>query len=267
MQCERVREHLTERLTQPLAAETEAAVDEHLRSCAFCRVEAMELSDTWQQLGTVPSAPADSAHLRARFTALVDAHERGRAAASPGGLNDWRPRSSRTWLAAAAAVVLFAGGLGIGRFSAPAPAANDADLSAMRGELRELRQLVTLSLLQQQSASERLKGVTWSQQLEEPGSDVTTALLDTLMHDPNVNVRLASIDALKRFAERQAVRQGAIEALGRQTAPLVQIALIDFVVDTKTREAATTLQQLSQDANADAAVRERALQGLSKLRI
>jgi HEAT repeat protein len=128
-----------------------------------------------------------------------------------------------------------------------------------------MRQMVTLSLMQQQSASERLKGVTWTGQIDQPGSEVVTALLDTLMHDPNVNVRLASVDALRRFAERESVRRGAADALPRQTSPLVQIALIDFLVDVGGRESSTTFRGLSQDPMLDQAVRERAAWALQQV--
>ena len=128
-----------------------------------------------------------------------------------------------------------------------------------------MRQVLTLSLLQQQSASERLKGVSFTAQAEQPGNEVALALLDTLMHDPNVNVRLATIDALKRFAARENVRRGVIEALASQTSPLVQIALIDFVVETNGRDAADTLRRLSGDPMLDQAVRGRAARALRQI--
>ena len=125
--------------------------------------------------------------------------------------------------------------------------------------------MVSLSLMQQQSASERLKGVSRTGQLERPSGELVAALLDTLMHDPNVNVRLATIDALKRSATRDAVRRGVIDALPRQISPLVQIALIDFMVEKSGRDAVETLRRLSNDAMADEAVRARALQGLQQI--
>ena len=135
----------------------------------------------------------------------------------------------------------------------------------LRDELREMRQMVTLSLLQQQSASERLKGVSFTNQIDQPDSQITVALLDTLMHDPNVNVRLATIDALKPLSTRDVVRRGVIDALPRQTSPLVQIALIDFIVEKNGREAVDTLRRLSMDDMLDAAVRARAQQGLQQI--
>ena len=135
----------------------------------------------------------------------------------------------------------------------------------MRGELRDLREMIALSLMQQQSASDRLKGVSWSGQIDRPSSEVVAALLDTLMHDPNVNVRLATIDALERFASQDVVRRGTIQAVDRQVSPLVQIALIDFMVKVNERESIGTLRRLSEDPKVNAAVRARAAWGLQQL--
>jgi len=125
--------------------------------------------------------------------------------------------------------------------------------------------MVSLSLMQQQSASERLKGVTWTGQLDRPSSEVVTALLDALMHDPNVNVRLATIDALERFASQDEVRRGAILAVQQQRSPLVQIALIDFMVKTNERESVAALRRLAMDPQVNDAVRARAEWGLQQL--
>jgi hypothetical protein len=113
----------------------------------------------------------------------------------------------------------------------PGAASQDAlqasNLTELRGELREMRQMLTLSLMQQQSATERLRGVSGSAQIDQPGNEIVGALLDTLMHDSNVNVRLACVDALRRFSGQDRVRRGTIQALGESSFPLVQIALID----------------------------------------
>jgi HEAT repeat protein len=131
--------------------------------------------------------------------------------------------------------------------------------------MRELREMVSLSLMQQQSANDRLKGVTWTGQLDRPSGAVISALVDALIHDPNVNVRLAAIDALERFASREDVRRAAIAAVDRQMSPLVQIALIDFLVKTNERQSAPTLRRLAQDPQVNDAVRSRAAWGLQQL--
>jgi HEAT repeat protein len=233
-----------------------------VRTCPACAAEADGLDETWQMLATVSADRPDSAAMRARFDAALGGYQHGLGVQSARPGRFARIRTYGLQFAAAAAVLVL--GVSIGRQTAPPPAA-DPQLALLREELRDMRQMVTLSLLQQQSASERLKGVSFTTQIEQPGSEVTLALLDTLMHDPNVNVRLATIDALKRFAARENVRRGVMEALTRQTSPLVQIALIDFVVETNGRDAADTLRSLSSDPMLDQAVRGRAIQALQQI--
>ena len=259
MRCEDVQTHLPDHLAGALAPATVEQVDAHLRICPACAAEFESAEETWQQLAAVPGPRADSAAMRARFDAMLEEHQRPAATTT---------RSiGRFWhygLQAATAAAFIAIGVAIGRETAPTPA-QDPQIGEMRTELREMRHMVTLSLLQQQSASERLKGVTFTSQLDQPDTGIVAALLDTLKYDVSVNVRLASIDALKRFAGEEDVRRGAVDTLPDQTSPLVQIALIDFLIEMKSGEAAATLRRLSMDAMVDAAVRARAIQGLQQL--
>jgi hypothetical protein len=261
MRCEEIHAQLADHLAGTLLPDAADAVADHLRTCPSCAAEVEGLNDTWQQLGRLPGHQPDSSAMRARFDAALEGYQRGLNAriAEPRLV---RLRTYGLQFAAAAAMVVL--GVAIGR-QTTRPTAPDPQLAILREELRDMRQMVTLSLLQQQSASERLKGVSFTSQIEQPDSAVTVALLDMLMHDPNVNVRLATIDALKRLASREAVLHGVIEALPRQTSPLVQIALIDFIVEKNGRGAADTLRQLSTDEMLDRAVRARALQGLQRL--
>jgi len=115
-----------------------------------------------------------------------------------------------------------------------------------------MRQLVALSLMQQQSASERLRGVTWAYRAEPSDREVLGALVTAVNHDTNVNVRLAAVDALRRFAASPETRRAVIEALPSQTTPLVQVALIDLLVDFKDRDAATELRKLAAEESGTA---------------
>lgn len=254
MECEAARAQFSDRLTGTLAPEAAAALDEHLRSCTECAREANDVADTWTRLADIPAVPADSAAMRARFDGLLE------RTATP--QRWWTARA----LQAAAAVVLLATGFLLGRTLPTPPPGADPAIVELREELRATRQMVSLSLLQQQSASERLRGITYTSQIERPGSELVAALLDTLMHDPDVNVRLKSIDALKRFADRSNVRMAAANALVEQVAsPMVQIALIDFLVEANDRGAAASLRRLADDAMADNAVRVRAAWGLQQI--
>jgi hypothetical protein len=175
------------------------------------------------------------------------------------------------FVVAGAAATLVVAAFAIGRYStrttvAPADTLQASNLAELRGELRQMREMLTLSLMQQQSATERLRGVSGSAQIDQPGNEVVGALLDTLMHDPNVNVRLACVDALRRFSRQDAVRRGTIQALSESSFPLVQIALIDYMVETKDKGAIDALSRLSEDAMVNEAVRDRAVWGVQQLK-
>jgi putative zinc finger protein/HEAT repeat protein len=269
MRCEDTSAQLVDYLagTQPDAERH--ALEQHLQSCETCRTELQNVSETWQQLGDVKGDQPDSRAMRARFDAMLADAERAQAATQMPMQTKAQPwlhryRGMQPLLQAAAAVLLLIAGIQLGRGLAT-PSTPSSDMHALREEVRDLRQMVTLSLMQQQSASERLKGVSFSNRLDQPGNEVVSALIDTLMHDSNVNVRLASIDALRRFAERDTVRTAAIHALDTQTSPLVQMALIDFVVETQERGAIDALRRLSRDDMTDQAVRVRAKWGIDHL--
>lgn len=128
-----------------------------------------------------------------------------------------------------------------------------------------MRQLVTLSLLQQQSASERLRGVSWAYRAEPSDTEVLDALVAAVNHDTNVNVRLAAVDALRTFGANGAAREAVKQALSGETAPIVQVALIDLLVDLKETGAAPQLQRVAADNAADMGVRQRAEWALERL--
>jgi hypothetical protein len=271
MECEQIRQRLTDLLTLGAGRADDPEVRDHLERCAACREEAAALERVWNGLDRIPSPAPESASMRARFASMLEGYEHGRDGAHAsarwdrvnGWLARWWPRQPLVQLAAAAALLVL--GVAAGR-AGRAPSAQPAeDLASLRGELREMRQMVSLSLMQQQSASDRLKGVTWSSRLEEPGREVVSALLDTLLHDPNVNVRLAAIDALARFADEQRVRQGAIDALQTTSSPMVQVALIDFVVGVREQNSVETLKRMAADPGLNETVRARASQGLDRL--
>lgn len=271
MRCAEVRERFADVLAGTAEATTVSAVREHLATCAECQAEVAGLDALWTALDRLPASMVPSSRMRERFSAMVAA-ERASEAGRPAS----RPAVRRTWSLSAvtreplvqmamAASLLLAGVL-IGRAWPTAPAVQPAaEIAEVRSELRDMRQMLTLSLMQQQSATERLRGVNWTAQIDRPDTEVVSALLDTLLHDPNVNVRLAAIDALRRFSDRTEVRSGAREAVHDKTAPLLQVAAIDFMVETRDPDAPALFRQLAADTSVDAAVRDRAQWGLGRL--
>jgi hypothetical protein len=261
MRCEDVTPQLADYLTGLLPDPPSGEVSRHIAVCDDCRKELEDLHDTWRLLGELPAPAPDSSAMRARFDAVLAQHVADSGSAATGSPM-WSRRSHWPWALGASAATLVLGVL-LGRLTAPDSASRD--LASLRDELRETRVLVGLSLMQQTSASERLRGVSWSSGIDRPGDELVEALVGALRHDPSDNVRLATVDALRRFADRDAVRRGAIEALPQQTSPLVQVALIDFVVEVNDRNAIETLRRLSSDPMVNEAVRARAALALERI--
>lgn len=269
MDCAELTTRLADRWAGTISGDDRADLETHLAGCERCAHEARVLTDTWDGLGDIPDEEPSPA-MRLRFEAMLDAWREGQRDATVlpfrGPARDVPAAPRHWWGLAAAAVAILVAGFGAGRMTGGGRSeSTSAELAALRVEVRGMQQMVALSLLQQQSATERLRGVSWSHQMDRPGAEVITALLDTLRSDANVNVRLAAVDALRQFADAQDVRSGLVEALGRQESPLVQIALIDTMVELRERRSLDALRTLASNGKVNEVVRQRASWGLERI--
>jgi HEAT repeat protein len=128
-----------------------------------------------------------------------------------------------------------------------------------------MRQEIALSLLGQSSAADRIMGIGYSASVDKPDDRTLEALFEALDRDPNPNVRLAAVDALYLFRNKPGVRDSLVRSLAVQSYPLVQIALIDFLVDVREERAAEALKRLIEAGELTPQVRERAEQGLKQI--
>lgn len=267
MNCEQVKGEFPDYLAKSLRQEVGAAIQSHLGICAACRLELETLESVWSRLGILEDVQP-SPQVRDRFYAMLEEQQLElrsqpkRRVTFGDWVEGWWP--VRPMWQFAMGLLLLAVGIGLGRWSIEKPK-QDGELTRLRDEVGGLRELLTLSLLQQQSASERLRGVSWSSQVQQPEEPVLSALLQTLNSDPNVNVRLAALDALQRVSNLQRVHEGLLQALEKQKSPLVQITLIDWLVESKERRAVDLLRRISQQPGYQPKVRERARWGLRQL--
>lgn len=268
MNCEQVTERLPDYLNGSLEARHIAAVEMHLAGCARCKTEVESLQALWTDLVLLPAEKPSEAS-RARFYSMLEAYQQGLHQAQPHWgdtlnrwLNRWWPKQPALQFAFAAVFLIL--GLVAG-YQLGGPERGAGEVTQLREEVRSMREMVTLALLRQPSPSERLRGVSWANRVEQPDTEVLSALLQIVNDDPNVNVRLAAVDALYLYADQPAIRKGLLQSLSRQTSPLVQIALIDLVVEIRERQAIEALRQLIQNEKINQAVRERAQWGVQQL--
>lgn len=278
MNCEDARARMVDRWIQGIDEAQRFQLDQHLAVCPACREEAETLNSLWSGMATLP-AEEPSRNLRLGFYHMMEAYRLGAAqaglAAQPVAPKASAVRRTLDWLhqlwpkqplvqVAMAGLAMVVGVLA-GTFYTTRQHDQNT-ISQLNTEVHQMRQLVALSLLQQQSASDRLRGVSWSVQVEPADNEVLGALLQTLNTDSNVNVRLAAVDALKQFAAKTPVRRGLRESLLRQDSPLVQIALIDWAVESKDRGSIGVLEQLGQQPELNQAVQMRVSNALARLK-
>jgi hypothetical protein len=236
-------------------------LENHFDECASCREEFESMSRTWERMSAWPDEEPGPA-VRARFYQMLEAYEEGRRAAKPVERASWWNFRPALQFALAAGLVI--AGVFVGsnwKWNGGA----DGEVATLRSEVQSMRQLVALSLLQQQSASDRLRGVTWSYRVEPDDTEVLSALLRTVNTDANVNVRLAAVDALRPFTNNPVGRRGVAQSLRKQSSPLVQIALLGMIREVRDNEAVDEIRALAEDAEVDPTVRERARQVAASL--
>jgi anti-sigma factor RsiW len=278
MNCVQARDRFAELLDQRLEGPVSGDIRTHLASCPACQREFASLRDTLDRLDALPAAKP-SPRLRANFYAMLEDEKRSAAAAPVASRRRPAP-GARVWrwilspLAAGGLLVLgFLAGHYSPQRTAPvtAPATSPADpatqqeLADLRKKVDSMTQLVGYSLLQQQPAGERLKGVLAAQNLTHDDDQLITKLISTLALDPSTNVRLSALEALYQHADKDVVRAGVLASLTREQNPLVQVSMIDFLVAAKDREAASTLQEMARSDKVDRSVRDAAKRALVQI--
>ena len=280
MNCQRVQDSFIDYQDGSLPAEESAQLRAHLASCPVCQREWSALQEITRKLDTLATTEEPSPRLREQFYAMLETHQREADAPSPFALA--RGRIDRFFAALlpaqpalqfALAIALLAGGLFAGqRFLAPAVAVAPTDdatrkeLADLRRQLNSVNDLVTYSIKNQQSTSERMQTVLEKMDLKSPDRKVLSDLVGSLAFDPSINVRLSAVEALAQHSDDSLVRAGVLSALPRENAPLVQVAMIELLAGAREQEARPLFEKLSRDEAADRNVREAARRALAALR-
>lgn len=265
--CEYARALMTGAWMNDLDAPAARELHQHLAGCAACAAEMEALGGMWEKLGDLP-APEPSLALRVRWEQTLN------SLSAPAPQRSYRPvprqkwwqniwPANPAWQMAIAGLCLVAG-LGAGAYLQHGSTERD-EVARLRDEVASTKEMVAVSLLQQQSATERLRGVDYSARMGSMEPQVVTALIQRVNRDPNVNVRLAAIDALGKVANESQVRQSMQEALPQQDSPMVQAALIDYLVDAHDRSAVGTIRDLVSRPDLNPTVRDRATYAVRQL--
>lgn len=132
------------------------------------------------------------------------------------------------------------------------------EIGNLKKEMQETKDLLILSMLKRESASDRIQAVNYSYDLQQPDEQVLKALIYTLDYDRNVNVRIAAADAIGRFGNNANVRDALVKSLLKQQEPTLQISIIDILTKFNERRALPALRLLAEDGGTSDFVRQKA---------
>jgi len=159
-------------------------------------------------------------------------------------------------LAFASATLLL--GLAAGYFlHNPGQQQKDEQIAVLGKEVSDLKEMMMLSLLEKESATDRLKAVSLTEEIGQASQKVTGALLQTLNNDENVNVRLAALEALKPYSRDGKVREALIHAIAKQDSPLVQLALAELMVELQAKSSVKELEKILKNENTPTGVKKK----------
>ncbi|GGG49264.1 HEAT repeat domain-containing protein [Hymenobacter glacieicola] len=272
--CEGVQEGLMDWLAGTLPAAEHQAIEAHLTQCPGCQQELATVQALWNNLGHLP-VPEPSEQLRPRFYSLLAEFQNAEHRRQRWSLETLLERLRAWWqpayavrLAYSLALLLVGLVVGYGLKSTPEtsgvaavapPAAVPAPAAATK------QQTQVLALLNNPSAVQRLRAVSYAEEVAPTNERVVAALLSTLNQDPNVNVRLASLEVLAGLSQDPIVRQGLVRSLTLQDSPLVQSALADVMVQLQERRSVRPLRKLLQQDNLNEQVKDKIEQSIETL--
>lgn len=250
MEREQIESLISKFNNQQLSAEEQKQLELLIESGDF-DLESLSQVNVLNKKLTELTYPDPSVNLDAGFYQLL-AHEKSEQRSSAWkNFFSWPELAPRLAFASAALLL----GIGLGYFIRPNQPVGD--MQALTQQVTDLKEMMMLSLLEKESATERLRAVNLTSEITEASAKVTSALLQTLNTDENVNVRLAALEALIPYSKNSEVREALIHSIARQQSPLVQVALAELMAKIQERASVKELEKIIQSERTPAEVRNK----------
>jgi hypothetical protein len=250
MECKDYREQFTSLLTNALDHTDRSRIENHLAGCEECRKEFEAAGKIWDLMGETPQ-PEPSETMSTDFGTILSNYKE-QLVRHRNPIGEWINKLPEYWSMQARprlafsmilVVIGLAGGYILHRPEQSAISYNK-QIDSLASQVSEMKQVMMLSLLQDPSASERIRAVAYTDEISNVDLKVIGALFTTLNEDPNVNVRLATLEALVRLAGEPKVREGLVRSIDLQESPLMQSAIADAMVKLQEKSSVQSLKRL-----------------------
>ena len=239
MKKEKVLEMWQDKVTGEISDHDLKALESYLETNPEVAAELKELEQTWELFDEI-QRPEPSAQMDARFEGMLAAYkvtDRSQRVSVVEVLMGWL---SRGWQVGLASLVL---GLFIGWWMLPSQNQTQ-NISQLSSEIQDMKKLMMLTLIERPKAQERIRAVNMASELPSADEKVIEALITTLNQDDNLNVRLASLEALINYGNVPDVRAALIDALKMQESAIVLVAIADALVAIQEKSSVEAMEEL-----------------------
>ncbi len=251
-----------------VAPKEKQALEQHVSTCESCRQELAALQQFWKHDMELVH-PEPPAHMRGQFIRQLNElkleEARKQEAVAPATIR-WRwwqnlltPQFKTGWVMLVMGVILTT------VFFRLNTAGDQQNIQELSAQVKEMKEMMALTLLEHPSASERLRAVSMVNEIDGFDSKLREALLTTLEEDENVNVRLTALESLSRMTADAKVREGLIQAISHQESPIVQAALADVMLQMNEKKAVKPLQRLLKQPETNELIKPKLRETISKL--
>jgi hypothetical protein len=236
------REKLSDLLHGKLAPEEEEEIISALEKSGISRQEIEDLRSV-NRLIEETRSPEPTDRMDKRFYAMLE-EEKKRAL-----LGEPEIRTKKLSLGSlltpglriAAGIALFLLGWFTSGWFGSSPS-NEKQITNLAGEVKNLKETLVLTMMQQSSTVERIKAVNMVSEFDEADKRIIESLIGVLNHDSNDNVRLLALE-------------GLVESISNQTSPLIQLRLAEIMLNLNEKRAAPEFQKVLQNASLNYSVR------------
>jgi hypothetical protein len=271
MKCSYFKEQFTLYLNHSLDQPASIELESHIETCNDCSTEFKSTKELWELMGEI-SKPAPSDTMNAGFNAILKNFKKEQVE-NQKVYALWINHFTELWQLQfrpylAISLIMISIGLVSGYLlnrPAKSSLSENRQIDSLTSQVSEMKQMMMLTLLQDPSASQRILAVGYTDNIAKVNNKVIEALLTTLNEDPNVNVRLITLEALLKYSFEPKVREGLVHSLIIQESPLMQSAIADAMVKLQEKKSVKTLQQLLQKKDLNKMVKVKIEQSIHKL--
>ncbi len=218
-------------------------VETHLKRCKSCEKELFEMKRLFQAIDSEEDElPPNS--LKSKF--LEQLEEEKKSISKVVSLDDETTPKRNLWannlMKIAASILLLAGAFFMGNQYSNENSSRE--IATLTEEKMRMKQTAMLSMMESESASKRIRGVNYIEEIQNPDESIVKALADRMLYDENTNVRAAALDVLAGFTNSETVVDTFIKALRIENDPSIQIAIIQILGQLQEKKAAVPMQEL-----------------------